>query len=598
MNPQMNWKYVKPQVALAIIISAVAGIVLLPQVVAVTLLAPESVKGENKIRLFDLVRLWVTRDPSTITSSAFPGWVHWVTIATFFVLVGGIIVLLVWHVHRERKNPQNKKGLATVREAQKELGVKQLLLAGKRFRMATIKGTALPKEAGYLVGEFKGIKVWVKIEDPMIIIGPSRSGKGWYIILNWIVDAPGPVIATSSKIDNARITMGIRQKKMGSTAWMFSPGDEDGKKLGKTLRWDPIDGCINEAVLLRRVKSFIPAGAFGGSTNSGHWDTLGQQLAAALFHAAACAGGSVEMIWKWVMNPSSAVHAVSAIRNHADGLLIHADFLEGVLNEPPEQRASSWGVLTTTLAFMDSASAREWLTIPDGEENFSPKSFIFGNETIYMVGDKEVSRPYLRIIDALLAEIDFVAKDIAKKMPAQRLDPPLTYLLDEAGNFEYAGLKELITAGGSVGRVGVAVFQSKEQLKEYGDTAQGTLWDAAKVKIILPGGASSAELQDMEKLIGEVWVERQSQSFNDQGISISSSEQKESIFTASEIREMEKGYCLLFYGNAKPIIAKMYPFSEHPDYKEALANDKQAFEYMLESSASKDEIEQHLAKYR
>jgi type IV secretory pathway TraG/TraD family ATPase VirD4 len=150
----------------------------------------------------------------------------------------------------------------------------------------------------------------------------------------------------------------------------------------------------------------------------------------------------------------------------------------------------------------------------------------------------------------------------------------VSYLLDEAGNIEYQGLYELITAGGGRGRVGVAVFQSKAQLQQYGgQDAAETLWDAATAKIVLPGGADARALEDMSKLIGETWVERESHSLGWSGpASVQLSAEKRSIFEASEIRTLENGLAFLFYRNLKPVLPRCSGFDQHPRFAECQAD--------------------------
>lgn len=79
-------------------------------------------------------------------------------------------------------------------------------------------------------------------------------------------------------------------------------------------------------------------------------------------------------------------------------------------------------------------------------------------------------------------------------------------------------------------------------------------------------------LDDMAKLIGEVWVERESHSVGAGPGSVSFQTEREQMFTASDIRTLESGYAFLFYRNLAPILAKCDPFSEHPDFDTFLAD--------------------------
>lgn len=578
--------------AITLVIVTVLWLLLMPQFVAVGLLSRERLTGEQKITLYELVSLWVTKTPSSVTGGEHDE-LHWlIVLLVLFLVVAGIGVTVWWQSNRA-KNPQLKRGLAPVSAVVKELGVRQLLENGARFRPSLKKSQIEPWQVGYRLGEFQGVDCWLRIEDSMIVIGPARSGKGWHIVLNWILDAPGAVVTTSSKMDNVAMTMEARMKD-GRRVWVFAPGIGGGDKLGHVLRWDPIAGCEDEEVLVRRIKALIPSGAFGGSTsNGGHWDTLGQQLASHLFHAAALAGENVDKLWEWVSNPQRAAEAVKIIREHPKGMPEHANHLESVINQPPEQRTSSWGTLPTVLAFMESRAARDWMK-PDEGEAFDPIRFIFEKETLYLVGDKQTTGGYVRIIDGLLAELDAVTKDVADATEGTRIDPPVTYILDEAGNFEYQGLYELITAGGGRGRIVVAVFQSRKQLQQWGAENAETLWDAATAKIVLPGGSSKQDLEEMSALIGELWTQSESHSWGSGQGSVSVSEQKRSILEPAEIREMDRKYCLLFYRNMKPVIPQMRPFSEHPEFENSSASSKRLTQMIATKSQYAEEIKKYV----
>ncbi|NLA66137.1 MAG: TraM recognition domain-containing protein [Leucobacter sp.] len=570
MRPTLKWSTLPAGLALGLVIAGTIALVTVPQAVAVLLTAPGRFRGEGRLSLFDLFPMWLRTDPTVVTGATSPAWVHhliaWGLLANVVILS----LLLAVFVFKRSQDPQRRQGLASVHDAEKALGAKNLVKQhGPNLRPSLRPVELKPEDCGYKIGEFFGRELWLRVEDPTILIGPSRAGKGWYLVLNWIMSAPGAVITTSSKTDNALLTMKARERMHpGSTVWVFAPGVEGGEALGHVLRWNPIPGCENEEVLIRRIHALIPKDAFSGSTtNGGHWDTLGQQLGAALFHAAACIGASVDTIWEWVSIPQRAMEAVKAIREHPDGLYEYANHLESVINMPPDQRAAQWGVLPTSLAFLSSRVSRKWMK-PEEGANIDLKQFVKDKGTLYLVGDKQVSGGYVRIIDGLLAEIDHVTKSLAIQSEGNRLDPPITYLLDEAGNFEYRGLYELITAGGGQGRVGVAVFQSKDQLKQYGAESAGALWDAAVAKIILPGGADEAELRGLSQLIGEQWVKREQHSWGVGPSSVSVSEEKRAIIEAKDIREMPAGYALLFYRNLKPVIPKLKPFNENPVYSE------------------------------
>ena len=558
-------------------------------------------KSFTPLPFFHYFGLWGAADPAARYGVNGAGVLHWALIVFFVTAITTVVALFARARSKRRKDPQRRPGLATREEVRAELGEEQLLTERAPVLRPALPASKLRSmDVGYRVGLYRGIECYFRVEDPMIVIGPSRAGKGWNIVLPWIMDAPGAVVTTSSKLDNAQMTMHARERA-GSKVWIFAPGIPSGRDFGHVLKWDPVGGCINEETLIRRINGLIPADAFSGSTtNGGHWDTLGKQLATALFHAAACGGRTVDDIWTWVASPRAAEEAVRLIREHPQGLTEHATRLETVINMPAEQRASQWGVLPTVLAFLGSRSARDWMKVGADDGQFDFAEFILQKGTVYLIGDKKTSASYLRILDGFLAEVDYVSKAIAAGSPGGRLDPPLTYLLDEAGNFEYQGMYELITAGGGVGRICVAIFQSKSQLQQYGgQEGADTLWDAATVKVVLPGGGDPRALEDMSKLIGETWVERESHSMALNGPAhMQLSEEKRAIFEGNEIRTLEKGMAFVFYRNLPPLLPKTRPFHEHPRFKECLQDSKNLEQHLRETSEYGAAIAKMQAGYR
>ena len=56
-----------------------------------------------------------------------------------------------------------------------------------------------PSDVGYRIGTSHGLDVWASVEDSLLVIGPPRSGKSLQIVVPSILDAPGGVVATSTR---------------------------------------------------------------------------------------------------------------------------------------------------------------------------------------------------------------------------------------------------------------------------------------------------------------------------------------------------------------------------------------------------------------
>ncbi|MBD4583306.1 type IV secretion system protein VirD4, partial [Xanthomonas citri pv. citri] len=98
-----------------------------------------------------------------------------------------------------------------------------------------------------------------------------------------ILDAPGPVITTSSRADNLGATAELRKAK-GPVA-LFDPQGLTGQP--STLKWSPITGCEEPRVANQRAASLIGASGLGSSSSNAEWQAPAITIMECLLHAAA-----------------------------------------------------------------------------------------------------------------------------------------------------------------------------------------------------------------------------------------------------------------------------------------------------------------------
>ncbi|MDR1151289.1 MAG: hypothetical protein LBK72_02215, partial [Bifidobacteriaceae bacterium] len=123
---------------------------------------------------------------------------YWVCVT---VLVAGLAAGSGWvwsrwreHTRRMHADPRRVVGTATKPEIVKTASAQAL---ARRARVLRPSLTApVPADVGYLIGHAHGQQVWASVEDSILVLGPPRSGKGWNLVINTILDAPGAVITT------------------------------------------------------------------------------------------------------------------------------------------------------------------------------------------------------------------------------------------------------------------------------------------------------------------------------------------------------------------------------------------------------------------
>ncbi|HEX2903435.1 MAG TPA: TraG/TraD/VirD4 family protein, partial [Jatrophihabitans sp.] len=172
-----------------------------------------------------------------------------------------------------------------------------------------------------------------------------------------------------------------------------------------------------------------------------------------------------------------------------------------------------------------------------------------------------------RLVAALVEDIAETARVVAARSPGARLDPPLTLVLDEAANYRIPSLPSLVSEGGGSGICTVVVLQSLAQARAVWGEHEGTaLWDAAIVKIILGGGSSARDLEDMSRLIGTRREKQVSTSRGPDGKkSWSASEREVPILEPAALRQLPFGQAVMLLRSAPAILLELQAWTKRKD---------------------------------
>src|SRR5699024_2551674 len=196
-------------------------------------------------------------------------------LALIGVLVVSLVILFTLLRWRHRylqsdaaflKMLRRRDGIARGPEIKKMVGTKATRARVKKVR-PTIQHPQ-PAQGALLLGESEGSKVWSSLEESICLIGPPRFGKGLHLLVGAILDAPGPVISTSSRADNYAMTKDIRERNNGLVT-LFDPQGLTGH--ASTLKWSPITGCEVPQVADQRATSLIESSGLDGTSSNSEW---------------------------------------------------------------------------------------------------------------------------------------------------------------------------------------------------------------------------------------------------------------------------------------------------------------------------------------
>ncbi|GAB2615148.1 type IV secretory system conjugative DNA transfer family protein [Kribbella endophytica] len=456
----------------------------------------------------------------------------------------------------------SRPGLATRADVEHAVGRSQILRRGRSAR-PSLKHPR-PEDVGTLRGYSRGIGCWSSVEDSEIDVGPPRSGKGLHSVINAILDAPGAVVTTSTRPDNLVATLGLR-KAVGPVA-VFDP-----QGLGKVegIRWSPVRGCEDPTTAIVRASGLAAGAGFakGGVSDGAFWHGQTEMALRGLLHAAALDDTGIDRLYRWGLEPASAIEAVTILNRADEAAEGWGDTLDGIVRMDGRTRDAIWAGVRSALSALADPAVRRAFDPPPGA-GLDPKQFLADKGTIYLLGTGVGASATSAFIAALLEDITETARQIAAHQEGGRMEPPLALILDEIANLcAVPSLPSLMADGGGNGISTLVVIQSLAQARErWGEQAAAAMWDAATVRLILGGSAQPRDLQDLSAVCGDRDEEVRNWSRGpDGGRTWSTSTRRLPILPPDALRTLPFGTGVLLARTAPPILLAMRPWTDRSD---------------------------------
>ncbi len=342
------------------------------------------------------------------------------------------------------------------------------------------------------------LRVWASIEDVILVFGAPRSGKSVWLI-GRIIDAPGAVLVTSTRLDLYQATRGLRARKRGPV-WVFNAAGTAG--IESSVRFDPLTGCTDPVTAAQRAADLVAGGASGTSDAGGdaaRWRESAEGVLSMLLHAAALGGLSMRTVADWAAqaDPGAYREVTSLLRRSGEpGYLAAAEQFFGTNDR------------TRTSITHSMQPALRWLLSPAAvaaTETGAPldvEQLLRDRGTVYLLGATEAHTAPL--ITALTGHIAREARRLAALAPEGRLDPPLTLALDEAWLTCPAPLHEWTSDMGGRGVTIIGGFQSRAQLiDQWGPTGAAVILNNAGAVMLFGGGTDLDDHEHWSKLTGD-----------------------------------------------------------------------------------------------
>lgn len=421
-------------------------------------------------------------------------------------------------------------------------------------------------DIGITFGTSQGKNIWASMEDSVCLVGPPRSGKGLHLLITAILDAPGPVVATSSRADNYAATRELREK-IGPVS-LFDPQGMTGQKAA--VKWSPIQGCEDTRVANQRASSLVKASGLSASSENSVWQYPAVEILQSLLHAAALSRGTVTDLYRWASSPDQADEAATILKESRTAKEWGLS-LSSVIHGDPKMRDNKWFGVGAAVGGLAVPEYREALTVQQWEEPFDIDRFLDESGTLYIVGNETGGSSMGPFVIALMDAITERGREKAARSRSNRLDPPMALVLDEIANIAAAwpGLAKLMADGGGTGIMVLAVFQSLAQARnQWGQGAAETIFDNATVSILLGGAKNTDDLKKIGDLIGSRRVRYDTESTGASGKSTSSHHQREEVLGIDELRRLPFGHGVMLRRTGRAVFLRLQKWTQHKQAKE------------------------------
>lgn len=343
------------------------------------------------------------------------------------------------------------------------------------------------------VARVGGLAVYSPVEDVTLRVGGPRTGKSGEMA-DHIADAPGAVIATSTRLDLLETVGPIRRRH--GPVHVFNPSGLGG--IASTVAFDPLTGCTVPATAYARAEDMLASGG-GDDSERDYWTAQARRVLSGLLHAAALGGATMHEVLAWTAAPEAAKATVLAYLRRSPATAYVADVAQ-FLSTNDKTRTS----ITSTI--MPSLS---WLTVETAVASADPGGALLdvgellaSRGTVFLLGGEDGQTAPL--VAALTGHIAREARRLAGLCRGGRLDPPLTLALDEAALICPVPLDQWTADMGGRGVTIHIAVQSRAQLEQrWGRQGAAAILNNAATVLVFGGTRDPDDLTAWSMLSGE-----------------------------------------------------------------------------------------------
>ena len=379
-----------------------------------------------------------------------------------------------------------------------------------------------------------------------------------------ILHYPGPVVSTTTKHDVFELTSGIRARR--GPVHVFNPQGIGG--VPSTFRWNPLEGCQDPAVAIRRADAFANSVSQKGVEDGSFWAAKASDYLRAYFHAAALAGLDLRRVAQWVsgMRQDEPEEILATTPGAAAHL---GDQLAEMRGEANKTISTVRMTMSRSLAFLaDPALAAS--VLPEDGLSLDIATFLRESGTLYLIAEtRGEDAPVAPLFACLTSEIHYTASLLGSFLRGGRLDPPLLMALDEVTQICPVPVPSWLADSGGKGIQIITVAHGEAQLRgRWGPNGARVIMDTSGAKLWLPGISDPDTLNAAATLCGTTAMKetRTSLGHHHDHRDLYT---RHPVMTPEMIRQLPDRYALLVRGGMSPVIARLPMAWKDPTYRAA-----------------------------
>ena len=493
----------------------------------------------------------------------FTGALPWRSTEIYLLIAAGVLLPALFVLFVVRSIRKGSKTVKHDRAAARMASINDVApFTEKQVRAkATRFGVNNP---GVMIGRMVrgGNTLYASWEDTLLHIWGTRTGKTTTQAAPSIIEAPGPVIATSNKRDLSDLTRDIRAEE--GKVWVFDPQGVANEQ--STWWWNPLTYVTDSERAAEMANNFaLGSRAVGAKGGDAYFDTAGKDLLAGLLLAAAVGKQPIERVHTWLSRPTND-EAVRLLDRA--GWIKEADSVGGVIAAPDKQREGVYGTARQMASCLKNEKIAAWVNPAgpgDRRPRFVPEDFVRGKNTLYALS-KEGAGTAGPLVTSLTVATATAAEEYAVTQRGGRLAVPMVCVLDEAANVcRWGNLPDLYSHYGSRGIVVSTFLQSWSQgVDVWGESGMKKLFSTANV--FTYGGNVKEEqfLKMLSDLIGQYRYTSVSTSKQKDSRSTSRQDSTDDILSVADLAALPKGRAVMLGSGARAVLLRTVPISDRP----------------------------------